>query len=103
LAAGRISWEVLVHKMCHAVAECFEIKERGYIREGYWADIVLFDEATPYEVNEHPLYSKCGWSPFEGHTFPGSVAATYVNGVQVYDGKEAKRVEGAAARLGFDR
>lgn len=103
LKAGRISWERLVEKMCHAVADCFEIKERGYLREGYWADIVLFDESTPYVVDEHPLYSKCGWSPFEGHTFPGSVAATYVNGIQVYDGKEAKLVKGAAARLTFDR
>ncbi len=101
--AGRISWERLVEKMCHAVAECFEIKERGYLRKGYWADIVLFDESTPYKVDDHPLYSKCGWSPFEGHTFPGSVAATYVNGIQVYDGKEAKLVKGAAARMEFDR
>jgi len=101
--AGRITWERLVEKMCHAVTECFDIKERGYIREGYWADIVLFDESTPYVVDEHPLYSKCGWSPFKGHTFPGSVAATYVNGAQVYDGKEARLVKGASARLAFDR
>ncbi|MFK8055461.1 MAG: dihydroorotase [Saprospiraceae bacterium] len=101
--AGRITWERLVEKMCHAVTDCFEIKDRGYLRPGYWADIVLFDEETPYVVDQHPLYSKCGWSPFEGHTFPGSVAATYVNGVQVYDGKEAKLVKGAGARLAFDR
>jgi dihydroorotase len=103
LVAGRIDWETLVHKMCHAVAECFEIKERGYLKEGYWADIVLFDESTPYVVDEHPLYSKCGWTPFAGHTFPGSVSATYVNGIQVYDGKEATLQKGAAARMEFDR
>jgi len=101
--AGRITWERLVEKMCHAVADCFEIKDRGYLREGYWADLVLFDDQKPYVVDENILYSKCGWSPFEHKTFQGSVAATYVNGIQVYDGKEAELVNGAAARLAFDR
>lgn len=101
--AGRITWERVVEKMCHAVADCFEIKDRGYLREGYWADLVLFDDEKPYVVDDNILYSKCGWSPFENKTFQGSVAATYVNGIQVYDGKEAELVDGAAARLAFDR
>lgn len=103
LTNNRIDWPKLVHKMCHAVADCFQIENRGYIREGYQADLVIFDEETPTVVNEHPIYSKCAWSPFEGHTFPGSIAATYVNGHLVYDGQKATKVEGAAQRLTFNR
>ena len=100
---GRMSWTKLVEKMCHAVADCFQISERGYIREGYAADVVLFDSETPTVVDETTLYSKCGWSPFAGHTFPGSVWRTYANGVCVYRDGMASRVEGAAKRLLFSR
>ncbi len=99
--AGRFDWPKLVEKMCHAVADCFDIVGRGYLREGYAADLVLFDPETGTVVDEHPIYSKCGWSPFAGHTFPGSVAATYVNGVRVYDGKTPRHVANAAQRLHF--
>ena len=99
--AGRLSWPQLVRKMCHAVADCFDLEERGYLREGYFADLVVFDPDAPTVVAEHPLYSKCGWSPFAEWTFGGSVAGTYVNGVRVYDGQRARLVDGAAQRLTF--
>ena len=99
--AGRLSWARLVEKMCHAVADCFDLEERGYLREGYFADLVVFDPDTPTRVDEHRLYSKCGWSPFAGHAFAGSVARTYVNGELVYDGHAPRLVAGAAARLRF--
>ena len=101
--AGRIDWPTLVHKMCHAVADCFAIERRGYLRAGYQADLVIFNPAASTVVNQHPLYSKCGWSPFAGKTFGGAVAATYVNGVRVYDGTAAQLVPGAAQRLSFRR
>ena len=103
LVAGRLDWPTLVRKMCHAVAECFALEDRGYLREGYAADLVLFDEREPTHVLKDGLYAKCRWSPFEGHTFPGSVAATYVNGHRVYDGTTPRRVGGAAARLSFSQ
>ena len=99
--AGRLDWPQLVQKMCHAVADCFDLEARGYLREGYFADLVVFDPETPTVVNEFPLYSKCGWSPFAGHTFPGRVAGTYVNGVRVYDGTAPRSVRGAGRRLTF--
>ena len=99
--AGRMTWPQLVHKMCHAVADCFDLEERGYLREGYFADLVVFDPERPTVVAEHPLYSKCGWSPFADWTFDGSVAATYVNGVRVYDGRVARLVKDAGQRLRF--
>ncbi len=99
--AGRFDWPKLVEKMCHAVADCFDIVGRGYLREGYAADLVVFDPDLPTVVDEHPIYSKCGWSPFAGYSFPGSVAATYVNGRQVYDGKRPRHVKGAGQRLSF--
>ena len=99
--AGRFDWPQLVRKMCHAVADCFDLVGRGYLREGYAADLVIFDPHTPTVVDKTKLYSKCGWSPFAGHTFPGSVAATYVNGRLVYDGSTARFVAGAGQRLRF--
>ena len=101
--AGRLDWPRLVHKMCHAVAECFQLVDRGYLREGYYADLVVFDEDVTTRVDARPTYSKCGWSPFAGKTFPGSVAATYVNGAKVYDGATPRHVPGAARRLAFAR
>ncbi|MFT6147800.1 MAG: dihydroorotase, partial [Saprospiraceae bacterium] len=69
---GKISLEKIVEKMCHAPAICFEVEKRGYVREGYWADLVLVDLNKEWEVSKDNLYYKCGWSPFEGHTFKGS-------------------------------
>ena len=99
--AGRFTWAKLVEKMCHAVADCFDLEERGYLREGYFADLVVFDPESPTDVDAGRLYSKCGWSPFRGHRFPGSVARTYVNGALVYDGRAPRLVRGASARLRF--
>ena len=71
--------------MCHAPAECFRLQERGYLREGYWADLILVDPAETWKVTKENLYYKCGWSPLEGYQFTGSVKQTFVNGDLVYD------------------
>jgi len=81
---GRFSLELAVTRSSHAVADLFGIAERGYIREGYWADLVLVDLAGEYTVSPENILYKCGWSPFEGYRFRSSVAATLVNGVIAY-------------------
>lgn len=81
---GKISLERIVEKMCHAPAECYELAERGYLEEGYWADIVLVDENTEWQVQTDNILYKCGWSPFEGHTFKGRVNTTIVSGHIAY-------------------
>ena len=82
---GRISIEKVVEKMSHAVAKCFQIENRGYIREGYFADLVLVDPAKPFLVAPENIYYKCGWSPLEGVQFSSSVEKTWVNGHLVYE------------------
>lgn len=81
---GRISIEKVVEKMSHAVATCFEIKERGFIREGYHADLVLVNLNQPNTVAKENILYKCGWSPLEGFQFPASVTHTFVSGHLVY-------------------
>lgn len=81
----KITLEKIVQKMSHNVADLFRIDNRGYIREGYFADLVLVDLKKPNTVNKSNLLYKCGWSPFEGHTFKSSVVKTFVNGHLVYD------------------
>lgn len=81
---GKISLEKIVEKMSHAVADLFRINNRGYIREGYWADLVLVDLNSNTTVTKENILYKCGWSPFEGHTFPASIHSTFVNGHLVY-------------------
>jgi dihydroorotase len=81
---GRISLEKIAQKMSHAPADCFQVKERGYIREGYYADLVIADLHTPYTVSKENLLYKCGWSPLEGFRFPASIHFTFVNGHKVY-------------------
>ncbi len=81
---GKISLERIAEKMCHAVADCFQIKERGYIREGYWADLVLFDLAKKHSVDKQNLHYQCRWSPFEGYTFGAEVLHTFVSGHLAY-------------------
>ena len=83
---GMISLERIVEKMCHAPATCFHIERRGYIDEGYWADLVLVDINEKWQVNKDNIHYKCGWSPFEGHTFEGNVKATIVSGHLAYQG-----------------
>ena len=81
---GKISLEKLADKMSHKVAQLFRIEERGFIREGYFADLVLVDLNAPWTVSKENILAKCGWSPFEGHTFQSQVTHTIVSGHLVY-------------------
>jgi len=81
---GKISLEKIAEKMSHAVADCFKIKDRGYIREGYFADLVIVDLNKTTSVKKENLLYKCGWSPLEGFTFPAEITDTFVNGNCVY-------------------
>lgn len=99
---GYISVEKLVEKTSHNPAILFQIKERGFIREGYKADLVLINPKAPWTVNKENIGYKCGWSPFEGTTFKSRVTHTFVNGVLVYDnGKYPNK--GVSERLTFNR
>lgn len=81
---GFIGLETIVEKMSHAVADCFQIKDRGYIREGYYADLVLINPQHTYTVSEENILYKCGWSPLEGMVFPAFIDSTFVSGHLVY-------------------
>lgn len=81
---GKISLSKIVEKMCHAPADMFRIHKRGYIREGYFADLVLLDLNQPWKVTPENTLYKCKWSPFDGYTFTGQVTHTLVNGHLVY-------------------
>lgn len=82
---GIFTLEKVVEKMCHAPADLFRIEKRGYIREGYFADLVLVNPQKQTEVDGSNILYKCGWSPFEGYTFANTVETTWVNGQKVYD------------------
>ena len=84
---GILTREQVVEKMCHAPARLYRIRERGFIREGYFADLVLVDPAKPYTVTSQNILYKCGWSPLEGETFGATVVKTFVNGQLLWDGK----------------
>lgn len=81
---GEIRLENIVDKMCHAPAELFRIKDRGYLREGYKADICLFGK-RPWQVTKENILYRCGWSPLEGMTFDYKIQTTFVNGHKVYE------------------
>lgn len=81
---NEISIEKVVEKMCHAPAECFQVEKRGYIKEGYFADLVLVDLNHPWKVEKENILYKCGWSPFEGVTFSSRITHTFVNGHLAY-------------------
>ena len=81
---GKIRLEKIVEKMCHAPAICFQVENRGFIREGYAADLVLVEIDNPWEVNKDNILYKCAWSPFEGNTFKSRVTHTWVNGHLAY-------------------
>ena len=83
-AAGKISHELIVERACHAPADIFGVVDRGYVREGWFADLVLVDPENQQEVTSGNLLSKCQWSPFEGHTFTSTIDTTIVNGEVVY-------------------
>ena len=98
---GKITIERVVEKMAHNPAILFRIKERGFIREGYYADIVVVDPSRSYLVQQSNILYKCGWSPFEGYTFSSSINKTFVNGEIVYENN--KVAEGAnGMRLSFN-
>ena len=99
---GKISLEKIAEKMSHAVADCFEIEHRGYIREGYFADLVVVDTTEKSTVNKGNILYKCGWSPLEGFTFPATIEKTFVNGNMVY-GNEVWNESVKGSRLLFDR
>jgi dihydroorotase len=99
---GKISIEKVVEKMSHAVADCFGIQERGYIREGYFADLVMVDLNKPYTVTENNILYKCGWSPLMGVAFSSSIIKTMVSGNIVFnDGQLVDAPKGK--RMTFDR
>ena len=99
---GKVSLEWIVNKMCHAPATCFQLKERGFIRPGYFADFVVVDLEKSWRVEKDNILYDCGWSPFEGETFKSSVEKTFVNGNLVYDnGTFDEQTRGM--RLEFDR
>ncbi len=99
---GRISLEFLVEKMSHAVADCFQISERGYLREGYYADLVMIDLEAPTTVSAQNILYKCGWSPLEGTTFPAAITHTFINGHLVYENGTINDSH-KGKRLSFDR
>ncbi len=101
-AQGKISLEQVVQKTAHNTAICFGVEKRGFIREGYWADLVLVDLNRPYTVSKQQILSKCGWSPFEGHTFPASITHTIVSGHLAYENGQIREY-GTGERLTFDR
>ncbi|GAB3060157.1 dihydroorotase [Stenotrophomonas tumulicola] len=98
---GKLDITQVVQKFAHAPAQLFDVAERGYLREGYWADLVLVED-KPFTVKREDVLSKCGWSPFEGTTFHSRIASTWINGQLAWDGSQ---VVGAAngQRLAFDR
>ena len=99
---NKISLEKIADKMCHKPAELFQIEKRGYIREGYMADLILVDLDTDYTVTKDNILYKCGWSPFEGQTFHSMITHTFVNGNLVYEnGVFNEEIKGRA--LHFDR
>ena len=91
----------VVQKVSHAPAQLFEVAERGFLREGYFADLALIDDA-PLMVRREDVLSKCGWSPFEGTTFRSRIGATWVNGQLVWDGAKLVGTP-QGQRLRFDR
>ena len=105
-ASGKISLETIARKMSHAVADCFQIRERGYIREGYKADLVIVDTRATTGVRKDNLLYKCGWSPLEGTVLQGAVTHTFVNGRLIFEniyGKMTLRDSYRGERLSFSR
>jgi len=99
---GKISIEKIVEKMCHNPAILFEIEKRGFVKEGYFADLVLVDLNNPWTVTKDNILYKCGWSPFEGTTFRSRITHTFVNGSLVYQNSKFNDVK-TAKRLTFNR
>jgi dihydroorotase len=102
VADGQLSLELLVDRACHASADIFGVTDRGYVREGWFADLVIVDPKRPYLVSRDNVLYKCGWSPFEGHEFSATIDTTIVNGQVVWrDGRLTGAIPGQ--RLEFTR
>ncbi len=99
---GKISVEKIVEKFCHNPAKIFKIEKRGFIREGYYADLVLVQPQKPWTVKKENILYKCGWSPFEGINFKARISHTFVNGKLVYQNGKVKEIL-AGKRLLFER
>ena len=99
---GKITVEKIVEKMAHNPAKIFKINKRGFIREGYFADLVLVNAGLPWSVKKENILSKCGWSPFQGYTFKSRITHTFVNGQLVYNNFKVKDIR-CGQRLTFDR
>lgn len=99
---GKMTLERMVQKTAHNTAIAFQVEQRGFIREGYWADLVLVDLNKPFTVDRSTILSKCGWSPFEGYTFSSTIEHTIVSGNLVYSKGEIIEA-GAGHRLLFNR
>jgi len=91
-----------VEKMSHAVADCFRIENRGYIREGYFADLVVVDMNRETKVAKDNILYKCGWSPLEGEIFPAAVTHTFINGNLIWENNRVNESY-RGMRLKFDR
>ena len=100
---NRISVTQLVEKTAHSPAKRYAVEERGFIRVGYYADLVMIDPNKPFTVSNENIRYKCAWSPFTEHTFQSSIASTWVNGVQVFDGQDVTEGDSPALRLSFNR
>jgi len=101
---GRITPELIVERACHAPADIFGVRERGYAREGFFADLVIVDPKRTHTVDQASVLYKCGWSPFEGHEFSATIDTTIINGAVVYrDGNLTRLVAGQRLEFGRTR
>ena len=98
-----LSLETIVEKTSHNVAKRFQIKKRGYIREGYYADLAILDINNPYQVSSENILYKCGWSPFSGKTFNSSIFMTIINGYVAFEGGQVKEDLPFGMQIEFDR
>jgi len=99
---GKISIEKIVEKMCHNPAKIFKIEKRGFIKEGYYADLVIVNSGLPWNVKKENILAKCGWSPFEGYNFKSRITHTFVNGELIYHNFKVKDLK-VGQRLLFNR
>ena len=102
VSQGKLTLEQVVQKTAHNTARCFQVEQRGFIREGYWADLVLVNLNKPYEVTRQNILSKCGWSPFDNYTFTSTIEHTIVSGNLAYSNGQIIEV-GSGHRLLFNR
>ena len=99
---GKIAIEKIVEKMCHNPAKIFKIEKRGFIKEGFYADLVIVNSRLPWNVKKENILAKCGWSPFEGYNFKSRITHTFVNGQLVYENFKVKETP-VGMRLLFNR